>query len=56
MSITVWQVPDAVVTVVCSPEDGWKYHPKHVQLCADINKLYNVASCWTVTGTARIVL
>jgi len=22
---------DAVDTVVCSPEDGWWYHPKHVE-------------------------
>jgi len=26
--------------------DGWKYHPKHVELFPDINKLCNVASCW----------
>jgi hypothetical protein len=23
--------PDAVDTVVCAPDDGWKYHPKHVE-------------------------
>ena len=23
-------VPDTVNTVVCAPDDGWKYHPKHV--------------------------
>jgi len=23
LSITVWRLPDAVVTVVCAPEDGW---------------------------------
>jgi hypothetical protein len=26
----VWQIADAVDTVVCAPDDGWKYHPKHV--------------------------
>jgi hypothetical protein len=39
-------VPDAVDTVVCPPDDGWKYHPKHVEQFLDINKLCNVASCW----------
>ena len=29
-----------------SPDDGWKYHPKHVKQFPDINKLWNVASCW----------
>jgi len=23
-------VPDAVITVLCAPDDGWSYHPKHV--------------------------
>jgi hypothetical protein len=27
----VWQIPDAVDTGVCAPDDGWKYHPKHVE-------------------------
>jgi hypothetical protein len=39
-------VPDAVDTVVCAPDDGWKYHPKHIEQFTDINKLCNVASCW----------
>ena len=25
------QVPGAVDTVVCAPDDGWRYHPKHVE-------------------------
>jgi hypothetical protein len=33
-------------TVVCAPDDGWKYYPKHVELFPDKNKLCNVASCW----------
>jgi len=24
-------VPDAVITVICAPDDGWSYHPKHVE-------------------------
>ena len=43
-------VPDAVDTVVCAPDDGWKYHPKHVEQFPDINKLCTVASCWIYIG------
>jgi hypothetical protein len=46
IAVTVWQIPGAVDTVVCAPDDGWKYHPKHVVQFPDINKLCNVASCW----------
>jgi hypothetical protein len=42
----VWLIPDAIDTVVCAPDDGWKYHPKHVEQFSDINKLCNIASCW----------
>jgi len=30
-AVTVRQIPDAVDTVVCSPDDGWWYHSKHVE-------------------------
>jgi hypothetical protein len=36
--------------VVCAPDDGWKYHLKHVEQLPDINKLCNVASCWIYIG------
>ena len=29
------QIPDAVDTVVCAPDDGWRYHPKHVEQFPD---------------------
>jgi len=29
------QIPDAVDTVVCAPNDGWRYHPKHVEQFPD---------------------
>jgi hypothetical protein len=29
-----------------TPDDGWKYHPKHVEQFPDINKLCNFVSCW----------
>jgi len=35
IAITVWQIPDAVDTVVCLPDDGWWYHPKHVEQFPD---------------------
>jgi hypothetical protein len=41
---------DAVNTVVCAPDDGWKYHPKHVEQFPDIYKLCNVAFCWIYIG------
>ena len=34
-AIAVWQIPDAVDTVVCAPDDGWWYHPKHVEQFSD---------------------
>ena len=37
--------PDAVDTVVCAPDDGWRHHSKHVERFPDINKLCNAASC-----------
>jgi hypothetical protein len=39
-----------VDTVVCAPDDGWKYHPKHVEQFPDIIKLCNFASCWIYIG------
>jgi len=28
-------MPDAVDTVVCAPDDGWWYNPKHVEQFPD---------------------
>ena len=46
-SSTVWQVPNAVDTVLCATDDGWRYHPKYLEPFPEINKRCNVASCWT---------
>jgi len=35
IAITVWQIPYAVDTVVWAPDDGWWYHPKHVEQFPD---------------------
>jgi hypothetical protein len=40
-----------VDTVIWAGDDGWRYHPKHVEQFTDIHKLYIVASCWTVVDT-----
>jgi len=44
-------MPDTVDTVICTPDDGWRYHPKHVEQFADVNKLYIAASCWIIIDT-----
>ena len=36
----IWPVPEAVVTVLCTPDDGCGWHPKHVEwTCRIINIL-----------------
>jgi hypothetical protein len=50
VAVTVWQISDAVDRVVCVPDDGWKYHQKHVEQFPDVNKLCNVAYCWIYIG------
>jgi hypothetical protein len=46
----LWNISNAVDTVVYAPDDGWKYHPKHLEQFLDINKLCKVASCWIFIG------
>jgi hypothetical protein len=54
-SIPIYIQQDAVDTVVCAPDDGWKYHPKHAEQFPDINKLCNVASCWIYEYTGILL-
>ena len=35
VAVTVCQIPVAVDTVVCAPDDRWRYHPKHVEQFPD---------------------
>jgi len=50
------KVPEAVVTVLCTPDDGCGWHPKHVRwTCWIINRLLCVASCWTIININVIV-
>jgi len=45
----IWPVPEAVVTVLCTPDDGCGWHPKHVEwTCRIINRLLCVASRCTI--------
>ena len=48
----IWPVPEAVVTVLCTPDYGCVWHPKHVEwACRIINRLLSVAFRWTVINT-----
>jgi len=51
VAVTVSIIPDTVHTVIWAPDDRWRYHPKHVQQFADINKLHIAASCWIIIDT-----
>ena len=44
-------MPNTEDTVTWAPDDGWRYHPKHVEQFAEINKLYIVESCWIIIDT-----
>ena len=45
----IWPVPEAVVTVLCTPDDGCGWYPKHVEwTCRIINRLLCVESRWTI--------
>jgi hypothetical protein len=51
VAVTVSVMPHTVDTVIWVPDDGWGYHPKHVERFADINKLCIGGSCWTINDT-----
>jgi len=48
----MWPVPESLVTVLCAPDDGCGWHPKHVESTFRIiNRLLCVASSWTIINT-----
>ena len=50
-----WLVPEAAVTVLCTPYDGCGWHQKHVEwTCRIINRLLCVASRWAIINTNTI--
>jgi len=51
VAVTVTLMPDTVDTMLWAPDNGWKYHPKHVEQLTDMNKLYTVASCRIIIAT-----
>ena len=54
----LWSVPEVVVTVLCTPDDGCDEQPKCVEYFAVNKYLHTVASCWifraTMHGTMNI--
>jgi len=47
-------VPEAVVTVLCTPDDGCGWHLKYVEwTCRIINRLLCVASRWTIINIEK---
>ena len=42
----LWPVSEAVVTVLCTPDDGCDGHLKHVESDFAVKYLHTVASCW----------
>jgi len=45
----IWPVQEAVVTVLCTPDDGCDWYPKRVEwTCKIINRPRCVASRWTI--------
>jgi len=51
VAVTVSIMSDTVDAVIWAPDDGWRYHSKHIEQFADVNKLYIVASCWIIIDT-----
>jgi len=51
VAVTVSIMPVTVDTVIWAPDNGCRYHPKHVEQFADINKLHIVASFWIIIDT-----
>ena len=47
----IWPIPEVVVTVLCTPDDGCGWHPEHVKwTCRIINRLLCVGSHWKIVN------
>jgi len=52
----IWPVPEAVVRVFSTPDDGCGWHPKHVEWTFRIiNRLLCFASCWTIINMLHFI-
>ena len=52
-----WPVAEAVVTFLCTVDDGCVWHPKHVKwTCRIINRLRRVVSRWTIINKLVVIL
>jgi hypothetical protein len=47
-SIKVSILRDTADTMICAPDDEWRYHPKHEEQFTNTNKLYIVTSFWKI--------
>jgi len=52
----IWPVPEAVVRVLCTLDDGCGEHSKHVEWTCRISRLLCVASHWTIINIMWILL
>ena len=53
----IWPGPEAVVTILCTPDDGCGWHPKHVEWnCRILNRLLFVTFRWTIININYNVL
>jgi len=51
----IWPIPEVVVTVLCTTDDGCDWDPKHLEwTCRIINILLCFASCWRVINTSGV--
>jgi len=52
----IWPVPEAVVTVLCTPDNGCGWQPKHVErTCRIINRLLFFSSRWTIINVVNVM-
>jgi len=48
VAVTISLIPDTADIELRAPDDGWRYHLKHVEQLTNLNKLCSVASCWII--------
>jgi hypothetical protein len=62
ITVTVLQIPDAVDTVVCAPDDGWRYQPKHAEQfpdkinCVKLHLVGYILECYLECLVSKLIL